>query len=97
MTYAYFLEALSPARARLKNFVEQACQATSVGSAFDDAASAQGLLNFFRRALTSGALTDEELAPTGISREELCNRSFKQIVAARERGMTQRDTSNAPV
>ena len=49
--YAFFLEGLEPARARLRNFVDKAAQATLVGDVFDDAATGQGLLNYFLRGL----------------------------------------------
>ena len=45
--YAFFLSARPAATARLRNFVEKAAQATLVGDVFDDAATGQGLLNFF--------------------------------------------------
>ena len=38
-------------------FVDKAAQATLVGDVFDDAATGQGLLNFFARGLSAGALT----------------------------------------
>ena len=47
--YAFFLAARPAATARLRNFVEKAAQATLVGDVFDDAATGQGLLNFFVR------------------------------------------------
>ena len=40
-------------------------EATLVGDVFDDAATGQGLLNFFVRGLSSGALTLEEARETG--------------------------------
>src|ERR1043165_2346980 len=48
--YAFFLESLAPASERLKNFVEKAAKAPLVGDVFDDAATGQGLLNYFLRA-----------------------------------------------
>jgi hypothetical protein len=54
--YAFFLESLDAASERLKNFVEKAAKATLVGDVFDDAATGQGLLNYFLRAINSGAL-----------------------------------------
>ncbi|MEO7328686.1 MAG: phosphoenolpyruvate kinase [Minicystis sp.] len=82
--YAFFLENLEPAAARLKNFVERAAQATRVGQVFDDAATGQGLLNFFTRALSAGAIVeDEALAATTLSAAELRGRSFLQIVENR--------------
>src|SRR5262249_56568031 len=56
--YAFFLDGLDLAAERLKNFVEKAAQATLVGDVFDDAATGQGLLNFFLRAVNSGAITE---------------------------------------
>jgi citrate lyase beta subunit len=81
--YAFFLSALPAATARLRNFVEKAAQATLVGDVFDDAATGQGLLNFFVRGLNSGALTPEEAAATGLSADELQGRSFTKILEAR--------------
>jgi hypothetical protein len=83
--YAFFLSALPAATARLRNFVEKAAQATLVGDVFDDAATGQGLLNFFIRGLTSGALTAEEVSATGLTKEELRTRSFLAILEARRR------------
>ena len=82
--YAFFLEELDSAGTRLKNFVEKAAQATLVGDVFDDAATGQGLLNTFLRALNCGALTeDEALAATGLTLEELRSRSFAAILDRR--------------
>jgi hypothetical protein len=53
---------------------------------FDDAATGQGLLNFFVRGLTSGALTMDEARETGLSPEELRGRSFLKILEARKVG-----------
>ena len=83
----FFLESMDPAAERLRNFVEQATQATLVGDVFDDAATGQGLLNFFARAINSGAITEEEAAfRTGVTPEELRARSFLTILANRRRG-----------
>jgi hypothetical protein len=82
--YAFFLSALPAATARLRNFVDKAAQATLVGDVFDDAATGQGLLNFFVRGLNSGALTLEEAAATGLTPEELQGRSFLSILEARK-------------
>ena len=48
--YSFFLEGLESATIRLKNFIEQAAKATLVGDVFDDAATGQGLLNYFIKA-----------------------------------------------
>jgi citrate lyase beta subunit len=82
--YAFFLEGIDAASARLRNFVEKAAQATRVGNVFDDAATGQGLLNYFLRALNCGALTEEEAADlSGLTIEELRGRSFVKIAANR--------------
>ena len=73
------------ATARLHNFVEKAAQATLVGDVFDDAATGQGLLNFFLRGINSGALTMEEALETGLTIEELQGRSFVKILENRRR------------
>jgi citrate lyase beta subunit len=83
--YVFFLSARPAATARLRNFVEKAAQATLVGDVFDDAATGQGLLNFFARGLSSGALTMEEARETGLTPEELHGRSFLNILENRRR------------
>ena len=85
-TYAFFLEGFDAAAARLSNFISKAAQATLVGDVFDDAATGQGLLNYFLMALNAGAVSLEELAVTGLSREEIETRSFVRILAGRTRG-----------
>jgi citrate lyase beta subunit len=81
--YAFFLSARPAATARLRNFVDKAAQATLVGDVFDDAATGQGLLNFFARGLSSGALTMDEARETGLTPEELHGRSFLRILENR--------------
>ena len=81
--YAFFLESLPDAARRLNAFLDRAAQATLVGNTFDDAATGQGLLNFFLRGLACGALTEAETLATGITLEELRGRSFAQIAARR--------------
>ena len=81
--YSFFLAALPAATARLRNFVDKAAQATLVGDVFDDAATGQGLLNFFARGLSSGALTLDDARETGLSVEELQGRSFLRILERR--------------
>jgi citrate lyase beta subunit len=81
--YAFFLEGLASAAERLKNFIEKAAQATLVGDVFDDAATGQGLLNYFLRALNCGAIDLSDIAKTGLTAEEVELRSFAKILAAR--------------
>lgn len=84
--YAFFLEGFDAAARRLRNFIEQAAKATLVGEVFDDAATGQGLLNYFLRALSCGAVSLDELAVTGLTRDELHSRSFVEILAGRRGG-----------
>jgi hypothetical protein len=81
--YDFFLRGLGDASTRLNAFVQKAAQATLVGNTFDDAATGQGLLNFFLRGLACGALTEAEVLATGITLDELRGRSFLTIVANR--------------
>ncbi len=81
--YSFFLESLEAASARLSNFVRQAAQATLVGDVFDDAATGQGLLNFFLRGINCGAITEAEALATGLTLEELRGRSFLKILENR--------------
>lgn len=81
--YAFFLEGFTAAADRLRNFIDKAAQATLVGDVFDDAATGQGLLNYFLRGLSSGAVSLEELASTGLTVEEVRTRSFLRIIAGR--------------
>lgn len=81
--FAFFLEGFDDAVARLKTFVEKAARATLIGDVFDDAATGQGLLNYFLKALNSGAITEEEALKTGLTMEEIRGRSFKKILENR--------------
>jgi citrate lyase beta subunit len=82
--YAFFLESLEAASERLKNFVEKAAKATLVGDVFDDAATGQGLLNYFLRAINCGAITEEEaLNLSSLTLEELRTASFVKILKNR--------------
>ena len=83
--YAFFLESLDAASERLRNFVEKAAKATLVGDVFDDAATGQGLLNYFLRAINCGAITeDEALRLSGLTPEELRAGSFVKILKTRQ-------------
>jgi citrate lyase beta subunit len=84
--FGFFLEGLDAAAGRLRNFVEKAARATLAGDVFDDAATGQGLLNFFLRAVNCGAVTEEEAAErTGLTLAELRDRSFLKILQGRTR------------
>lgn len=81
--YLFFLKNLEQATNRLKTFVNQAAQATLVGDVFDDAATGQGLLNYFLRGINCGAITLDEVKATGLTLDEIKSRSFVTILENR--------------
>lgn len=82
-TYTFFLNSLEDATVRLKIFVERAAISTLTGDIFDDAATGQGLLNFFLKALNCGAIDEPAVLATGLSLEEIRSRSFYKILQRR--------------
>ncbi|MFZ0627507.1 MAG: phosphoenolpyruvate kinase [Acidimicrobiia bacterium] len=82
--FSFFLEGLDDAGRRLANFIDSAAQATLVGEVFDDAATGQGLLNYFLRALNCGAIDESEAVErTGLAVDEIRTRSFLAILEGR--------------
>lgn len=81
--YSFFLEGLEAASGRLKAFVEKAALASLFGDVFDDAATGQGLLNFFLRGIACGAITEAEALETGLTLDEIRSRSFYKILTGR--------------
>lgn len=82
--HGFFLEVMEAAGERLRRFVAEAARATQQGGVFDDAATGQGLLNVFLRAVSSGAIGEEEAARlSSLSAGELSGRSFAAIVKSR--------------
>ena len=88
-TYNFFLSSYDDAVFRLKTFVERAAISTLTKDIFDDAATGQGLLNFFLKALNCGAITEEEATATGLTLEEIRSRSFYKILQGRREGKSQ--------
>lgn len=85
--YTFFAEELEAAAARLKNFISVAARATRTGDLFDDAATGQGLLNYFIRAMNCGALSEQEaVEATGLSADDLRSGSF-QAILEKSRGL----------
>ncbi|HEY2119073.1 MAG TPA: hypothetical protein VGH37_07810 [Candidatus Acidoferrum sp.] len=84
--YSFFLESLDAASERLRNFISKAAQATLVGEVFDDAATGQGLLNYFLRAINCGAITSKEAETlTSLTSDELRTASFVKILDGRKK------------
>lgn len=81
--YAFFLESYTDAAMRLKNFIDKAARATLTTDIFDDAATGQGLLNYFLKGLNSGAISEEEAKATGLTLDEIRSRSFLTILKGR--------------
>jgi len=81
--YSFFLQSLEAASVRLQNFMRVAATATLSGDVFDDAATGQGLINYFLRAINCGAITEDEVVKTGLSLDEIRTRSFVKILAGR--------------
>jgi hypothetical protein len=84
-TYVFFLSSYDDAVTRLRTFVERAAISTLTGDIFDDAATGQGLLNFFLRAMNCGAISQEEALATGLTIDEIRTRSFYTILEARRK------------
>ena len=82
-TYYFFLSSMEDAKHRLKIFVERAAISTLTGDIFDDAATGQGLLNFFLKAMNCGAISEEEATETGLTIDEIRSRSFYKILQGR--------------
>lgn len=81
--FAFFLGSVDAQAVRLRGFIEKATQATMTGNTFDDAASAQGLMNFFRMGLDCGALNEKEVkVATGMSAAAIRS-SFQEIMSNR--------------
>ncbi len=84
-TYNFFLNSYDDAVFRLKTFVERAAISTLTKDIFDDAATGQGLLNFFLKAMNCGAINEEEATATGLTIDEIRSRSFYRILEGRRK------------
>jgi hypothetical protein len=82
-TYNFFLSSYEDAVFRLKTFVDRAAISTLTGDIFDDAATGQGLLNFFLKAMNCGAISEQEATATGLTIDEIRSRSFYKILQGR--------------
>ncbi|MEM1167163.1 MAG: phosphoenolpyruvate kinase [Planctomycetota bacterium] len=80
---AYFAQHKAGAATRMINFLDAATKATNIGTTFDDAATAQGLLAFFRRGIACGALDEAHLADAGLTPASLQAQTFTEVIASR--------------
>jgi len=85
--FFFYLQGLQEAQQRLRRFIETAAQASLSGNTFDDAATGQGLVNFFVNGVQCGALNEAEVRVSGLTLEELRTRSFVQIVDGRAKNL----------
>ncbi|HXF43562.1 MAG TPA: hypothetical protein VNK26_07460, partial [Pyrinomonadaceae bacterium] len=70
--YSYYLSNADVQASRLKSFLSTAARASLSGNVFDDAASARGVIAFFRRGLDCGAFDAKEIKNlTGLSVKQL--------------------------
>jgi hypothetical protein len=84
-TYNFFLSSYEEAIFRLRTFVDKAARSTLTGDIFDDAATGQGLLNFFLKAMNCGAISEQEALVSGLTLEEIRSRSFYRILEGRRK------------
>jgi hypothetical protein len=80
--YEFFLRTADEAGERLRGFLDAAGRASVAGSMFDDAATGQGLLNFFLTGMNCGALDSEEVERlSGLQADMLMKRSFANLMS----------------
>ena len=84
-TYNFFLSSMDEATHRLRAFVDRSAISTLTGDIFDDAATGQGLLNFFLKAMNCGAINEDDVLATGLTIEEIRSRSFYKILQGRRK------------
>ena len=81
--YAFFYDQLDELAPRLRRFVDASTQAVLTGTTFDDAASAQGILNFLRKAVECSVLTEDEAGELiGCSAEKFRDLDFEKFASA---------------
>lgn len=77
--YKHLLETKPSALDRMKRFSAIATKPNQSGGVFDDAATVRGLLVYFKRALSLGIVSTEELEATGLSKEQLLKNKIEWI------------------
>ncbi len=82
--FTFFRQELAANSQRLRNFVKASTGATRLGTVFDDPATVRALINYFRRAYGSGAITEAELEATGLNAEEIYRPTFEEIFGVRD-------------
>ena len=80
---SFYLEGLEAVSGRLRSLLQSAARATRAGDVHDDAATGQGLFQFFRRGFACGAITEGEASAAGLTPEEIRTGSFADVLARR--------------
>jgi len=79
--YSYFIQNAPQQAARLGNFLAAATKASLTGNIFDDAASAEGAVNFFQTGIGCGAFSDDDVhRMLGIGKKDLY-KGFPEMVS----------------
>ncbi len=78
--YAFFQNNTVAMAKRLTAFLTTSAQATLSGVHFDDAATGQGLVNFFVRAMAIGAIKEDEVLKLGFLPAALRTRCFSTML-----------------
>lgn len=70
--YSFFLSEMTSQAQRLRSILERTTRAGLTGSTFDDAASAEGVVNFFKRGLSCRAFDENQVKQlTGLNMKDL--------------------------
>ena len=83
--YTYFLKDIDASTAFLEKLLERSGQTGVVNDVLLDTATGQGLLNYFSRAVSCGAITVDEAIGSGLTMDELKIGSFRRILTERTR------------
>ncbi len=78
--YSFYLSAFREISERMRNFLEVSGKAMLSANVFDDAATGQGLINFFLKAYNCKAIIREEIEEMGITPEVLQTKHFPKII-----------------
>ncbi len=81
--YSSYLTECGAMAERMKNFLDETGNATLHGVAFDDAATGEGMLNFFRRGYHCGALTIADLRSAGLTTDDISCDSIATVLEHR--------------
>lgn len=79
--FTNYKKSFSAMRERFINFVENAARATVLNGQFDDAATGQGMLNYFIKGYRLGALSADDIRKTGFDIETLVKKSFAELIS----------------